>query len=132
MSLTFGSLFTGIGGFDLAMTRHGMICKWQVEIDPKCQELLSQKWPYVERHLDVRAVGKRNLETVDLICGGFPCQDLSVAGKREGLAGERSGLWFEFARVIDELEPKWAVIENVPGLLSSAKERDFALLLSWL
>lgn len=69
---------------------------------------------------------------IDLVYGGFPCQDLSVAGKRAGLGGERSGLWFEFHRVLSELRPRWAVIENVPGLLSSNQGRDFAILLAGL
>jgi len=71
-------------------------------------------------------------ESVDLVCGGFPCQDLSVAGKRRGLDGERSGLWFEFARIIDEVQPQWVVIENVPGLFSSDGGRDFAVIIQWL
>ena len=69
---------------------------------------------------------------VDLIYGGFPCQDVSVAGKRAGLGGERSGLWFEFERILSELRPRWAVIENVPGLLSSNKGRDFAVIIDGL
>jgi DNA (cytosine-5)-methyltransferase 1 len=127
--LTFGSLFTGIGGFDLGFERAGMTCKWQVEIDEKCQGVLSRRWPNVEKHRDVKAVGKHNLTAVDIICGGFPCQDLSVAGKRTGLAGERSGLWHEFARVVRELEPRWVVVENVAGLLSNNSGRDFGTIL---
>lgn len=130
--MRFGSLFSGIGGFDLGFERAGMECAWQVEIDSNCQSVLKKHFEGVKIYNDVREVGRHNLEPVDLICGGFPCQDLSVAGKREGLAGERSGLWFEFARIIDELEPKWVVIENVPGLLSSHKGRDFAVIVQWL
>ena len=129
---TFGSLFTGIGGFDLGFERAGMVPAWQVEIDAKCQEVMGYYWPDVEKFGDVRDVGKRNLTPIDLLCGGFPCQDLSVAGKRKGLAGERSGLWFQFARVIGELRPKWVVIENVPGLLSSGDKRDMGILLGQL
>lgn len=120
-----GSLFTGVGGFDLGFERAGIECAWQVENDPNCQSVLERHYPNVKKYKDVRNVGKRNLESIDIICGGFPCQDLSVAGKRAGFAGERSGLWFEFERIIDELRPKWVVIENVPGLLSSAKGQDF-------
>jgi DNA (cytosine-5)-methyltransferase 1 len=128
----YGSLFSGIGGFDLAFNRAGMECAWMCEIDKHCQDVLGKQFEGVKIYDDVRTIEKDNAEPVDLICGGFPCQDLSVAGKRQGLAGERSGLWFEFARIIDELEPKWVVIENVPGLLSSNRGRDFAIIVQWL
>ena len=130
--LTFGSLFAGIGGFDLGFEQAGMTCLWQVEIDNQCNEVLVHHWSNVERLEDIQNVGRHNLRSVDLICGGFPCQDLSVAGKREGLSGERSGLWFEFHRVLEELRPRWAIIENVPGLLSSNGGRDFAVVLRGL
>jgi DNA (cytosine-5)-methyltransferase 1 len=131
-TMTFGSLFTGIGGFDLGLEWAGMTSVWQVEIDARCNEVLAHHWPDVQRYGDVTDVGKRNLGPVDLICGGFPCQDVSVAGRRAGLAGERSGLWFQFHRVIEELGPEWVVIENVPGLLSSNKGHDLATILSGL
>jgi DNA (cytosine-5)-methyltransferase 1 len=130
--MTFGSLFAGIGGFDLGLERAGMECRWQVEWDKSCNVVLAHHWPDVVRYGDVNDVGERNLEPVDLICGGFPCQDVSVAGKREGLAGERSGLWFEFHRVLAELKPRWVIAENVPGLLSSNGGRDFAVILRGL
>jgi DNA (cytosine-5)-methyltransferase 1 len=130
--MKFGSLFSGVGGFDLAFERAGMSCAWQCEIDPKASAVLARHWPGVPNIGDVRDVRAGNVEPVDLVCGGFPCQDLSVAGKRAGLAGKRSGLWFEFARVIDELEPRWVVAENVPGLLSSDRGRDFAVIVQWL
>jgi len=130
--ISFGSLFSGIGGFDLGFTRAGMECLWQVEIDSKCQDILRRNLPGAEIYSDVREVGKHNLKPVDVICGGFPCQDLSIAGRREGLAGERSGLWFEFHRIIAELRPGWVVIENVPGLLSSNGGEDFAVILRGL
>jgi DNA (cytosine-5)-methyltransferase 1 len=130
--LTFGSLFSGIGGFDLGFERAGMRPAWQVEINERCNQVLARHWPNVQRYGDVRDVGRDGLESVDVICGGFPCQDLSVAGRRDGLAGERSGLWFEFLRVIEELKPEWVVIENVPGLLSSNGGRDLAIILSGL
>lgn len=130
--MRYGSLFSGIGGFDIGFDHAGMECAWQCEIDPKAREVLAKHWPNVERFEDVRTIGKHNLSPVDVICGGFPCQDVSIAGKRSGLAGERSGLWFEFARIIDELEPGYVVIENVPGLLSSQHGRDFAVILQWL
>jgi DNA (cytosine-5)-methyltransferase 1 len=116
--MTFGSLFSGIGGIDLGLERAGMECKWQVEIDPYCQKVLAKHWPHVRRYDDVRSVGADTLEAVDLIAGGFPCQDVSVAGKRAGLKeGTRSGLWFEYHRIICELRPRYVFVENVPGLL---------------
>lgn len=132
--MKFVSLFSGIGGFDLAFERAGMECVSVCEIDKNAQAILRRHFPKAELFDDVRKVGiaTHGRKSIDVICGGFPCQDLSVAGKRAGLAGERSGLWFEFARIIDELEPSWVVIENVPGLLSSDKGRDFAVLIQWL
>lgn len=130
--MNFGSLFTGVGGFDLGFERAGFECAWQVELDSHCLEVLAEHYPEVERYTDVRTVGKHNLKPVELICGGFPCQDLSVAGKRAGFDGERSSLWFEFERIIDEMQPKWVVIENVPGLLSSKQGRDFGFILNAL
>jgi DNA (cytosine-5)-methyltransferase 1 len=122
-----GSLFSGIGGLDLGLERAGMEVIWQVEADPKCREVLNHHWPKVEVFDDVRTAGSDNLGSVDLICGGFPCQDLSVAGKRRGLDGDRSGLWEEFRRVVSELRPEWVLIENVPGLLSSNEGRDMGV-----
>lgn len=116
--MTFGSLFAGIGGLDLGLERAGMTCKWQVEIDEFCQKILTKHWPNVPKYRDVRECGD-NLERVDLICGGFPCQDVSVAGKRAGITGSRSGLWTEFARIIRLLRPRFVLVENVPGLLSA-------------
>lgn len=128
------SLFSGIGGFDLAMERAGINLVGMCEIDKHAQSVLRRHFPNVPLFDDVKNIGANTHErgTVDIICGGFPCQDLSIAGKRAGLAGERSGLWYEFARIIDELEPSWVVIENVPGLLSSNKGADFAVILQWL
>lgn len=130
--MNFISLFSGIGGFDLGMERAGMTCRAQVEIDKAARGVLAHHWPDVERIEDVTKAGKHNLPTVDLICGGFPCQDVSVAGRRTGLDGKRSGLWYEFARIVDELKPTWVLIENVPGLLSSNGGRDFKVILDGL
>lgn len=124
-----GSLFAGIGGFDLGFERAGMTTAWQVEIDPKCRELLAARFPHARQFDDVTTCGAHNLEPVDVVCGGFPCQDLSVAGKRAGLAGARSGLFYEMVRIADELKAPWLVWENVPGLLSSHRGRDFAAVL---
>jgi DNA (cytosine-5)-methyltransferase 1 len=123
--MIFGSLFAGIGGFDLGLERAGMKCAWQVEINPFCTKILAKHWPEVKRYEDIRTVGKHNLESVDLICGGFPCQPHSTAGKRAGSKDERD-LWPEYARIIRELRPAWVLAENVSGLLSSETGRFFS------
>jgi DNA (cytosine-5)-methyltransferase 1 len=132
--MNFLSLFAGIGGFDLAFENSGMVCDSMVEKDKNCQVILKRHFPHAKLFNDVKEVGNATHRrgSIDVICGGFPCQDLSIAGKRAGLAGERSGLWFEFKRIVDELEPEWVVAENVPGLLSSGKGSDFAIILQWL
>jgi DNA (cytosine-5)-methyltransferase 1 len=127
--VTYASLFSGIGGFDLGFDRAGMECVLQVEQDKNCLNILERHWPKVKRVNDVRKVKR---VSADLVCGGFPCQDVSVAGKRAGLAGERSGLWFEFHRIVERSLPRWVVVENVPGLLSSNGGRDFAAILRGL
>lgn len=116
--MTFGSLFAGIGGLDLGFERSGMSCKWQVEIDPYARRVLAKHWPDVTRHDDIKTFPPSDPSdwAVDLICGGFPCQDISFAGKGAGLAGERSGLWFEYARVVREIRPRFVLVENVAGL----------------
>lgn len=116
--LTFGSLFAGIGGLDLGLERAGMVCKWQVEIDPYCRQVLAKHWSGVRRYEDVREVGKHNLESVDLIAGGFPCTPHSVAGKRKGAEDDRN-LWPEYHRIVAELRPRWVVGENVPGIVTT-------------
>lgn len=109
-----GSLFSGIGGLELGLERAGLgAVAWQVECDPFCLRVLARHWPHVNRFDDVRAVSAANLLPVDGICGGFPCQDVSSAGRRAGLDGARSGLWFEYARIISELRPRWVIVENV-------------------
>jgi DNA (cytosine-5)-methyltransferase 1 len=125
------SLFSGIGGFDLGFERAGMEVVGMCEIDRHAQAVLQRHFPDATLHTDVRSVVYER-GTVDVVCGGFPCQDLSVAGKRRGLDGERSGLWFEFQRIIDVAEPAWVVIENVPGLFSSNGGADFAVIIQWL
>lgn len=112
-----GSLFSGIGGFDLGLERAGFEIRWMVEIDPFCRRVLAKHWPDVTRYEDVHDVGAHNLEPVDVICGGFPCQDISYAGPGAGIAGERSGLWWEFARIVREMEPSYVLVENVAALL---------------
>lgn len=116
--LTFGSLFAGIGGLDLGLERAGMECKWQVEIDEYGQRVLAKHWPDVRRHDDIHTWPTEDAEHVDLICGGFPCQDISYAGKGAGLDGERSGLFYELIRVVREMEPQYVLLENVAALLT--------------
>lgn len=147
------SFFTGIGGFDLGFERSEIKTVLQCEIDANCLKLLLEKFPDAIRLSDIRAIASvwyrmrmglpvlnyehwkkifELLSSADVWCGGFPCQDLSVAGQRTGLAGGRSGLWFSFRRLIALFRPPWVVIENVPGLLSSNKGVDLATVLSGL
>jgi DNA (cytosine-5)-methyltransferase 1 len=116
-----GSLFSGCGGLDLGLERAfggSLETVWQVEKEPFCRKVLERHWPHAKRYDDVRTVGAHNLEPVDVLCGGFPCQSISVAGKQEGLANEeKSGLWWEFHRIISELRPKVVVLENVANIL---------------
>lgn len=122
--LTVGSLFSGIGGLDLGLERAGMQIAWQVEIDDYAQKVLQRHWPDVPRYRDIRACGAHNLAPVDLICGGFPCQPHSLAGRRGGLTDKRD-LWPEYRRILCELRPRRVVAENVPGLLSTDNGRFF-------
>ena len=115
--LTFGSLFAGIGGVDRGFEKAGMSCAWQVEIDQYCISDLKKQWPDVPKYEDITIVTGKELGYVDVIVGGFPCQDLSLAGKGAGLDGERSGLWWEMLRIINEIRPRIVVVENVPGLI---------------
>lgn len=117
MNLRVGSLFSGIGGLELGLESLGMEVAWQVEIDPFCREVLAHHWPNVRRFDDVRSVSSEDLEYVDVICGGYPCQPFSLAGKRKGKNDERH-LWPEFHRLLRDLRPKYAILENVPGHLS--------------
>ena len=125
---TYGSLFSGVGGFDLGCDAAGWDCAWQVEWDDRARSVLERHWPDVPKHADVRDVKGYELAPVDCITFGFPCQDLSVAGKRAGLDGERSGLFFEAVRIIREMReatdgayPRVVVAENVTGLLNADK-----------
>ncbi|WP_199091592.1 DNA (cytosine-5-)-methyltransferase [Bosea sp. ASV33] len=127
MSLRVLSLFAGIGGIDAGLEQtSGFNTVAFCEIDPFCREKLAKHWPGVPQYDDVRKLNATRLAAdgiaVDAICGGFPCQDLSKAGGRAGLAGKRSGLWFEFARLIDELRPVCVLIENVTRLRAHGLE----------
>lgn len=114
------SLFSGIGGLDLGLERAGMQIVAHSEIDEYASRVLAKHWPHVWNLGDVTRVDFRDLESefgpVDVIAGGFPCQDISIAGRQAGIEkGARSGLWTEFLRAIDEVRPKYAIIENVRG-----------------
>lgn len=112
-------LFSGIGGFSLGLERAGMRTIAFCEIDPVCRKVLQKHWPNVPIFENVKLLTKENIsEPVEIICGGFPCQDISVAGRGAGLAGERSGLWYQFHRLIEEFNPKYVIIENVAALRS--------------
>jgi DNA (cytosine-5)-methyltransferase 1 len=113
-----GSLFSGIGGLDLGLERAGMEVRFQVEIDDYCRRVLAKHWPNVTRYEDIKAIDWTEVEPVDLICGGFPCQPVSLAGKRLAQEDPR-WLWPEFARCLRALRPRFALVENVPGLLSA-------------
>lgn len=123
LRLFCGSLFSGIGGMDLGLERAGFKLKWQVEIDPYCRRVLERHWPDVRRWDDVRTWPQPDTERVDLLCGGFPCQDISAAGNKAGIEGERSGLWREYARIIRELRPPLVLVENVAALLDRGIDR---------
>jgi DNA (cytosine-5)-methyltransferase 1 len=134
--LTFGSLFAGVGGFDMGFEIYGE-CKFQVEWDKNCQNVLNKHWPDVPKWGDISTVSGAELPPVDVIIFGSPCQDLSVAGKRAGLEGARSGLFHEAIRIIKEMRdvtngtfPRWTVWENVAGALSSNNGRDFATVIN--
>ena len=120
-------LFSGIGGFSLGLEKAGFETVAFCEIDKKARMVLSKHWPEVAIFDDVTTLTKEKLDehgiSVDVICGGFPCQDLSVAGKGAGLEGSRSGLWFEFHRLIKEIRPSWVIVENVSVLRSRGLDR---------
>lgn len=127
MKLHVGSLFSGVGGLDLAVERVlGAKTLWQVETSTAARRVLARHWPDSDRAVtDVRAA--RSMASVDVVCGGFPCQDLSVAGSRAGLEGERSGLFFEMARVVMAVRPALVVLENVPGVEAYREDIEGAL-----
>ncbi len=125
-------LFSGIGGFSLGLERAGMTTVGMCEIDPFCRQVLRKHWPEVWIHDDVRTLTtpliRERCGHIDLIAGGFPCQDLSAAGKGAGLDGERSGLWWELCGVIARLRPRWLLVENVPALRTRGADRVLSCL----
>lgn len=118
--MKYGELFAGVGGMGLGLDRAGLECAWQVEINKYAQSILSKHWPHSQKFSDVREFHGGD-EKVDLICGGFPCKQVSNARTAqvkdpEGLEGNDSKLWYEFDRVIRELKPRWVLVENVGAL----------------
>ena len=132
------SLFAGVGGFDLALERAGVRVVASVEWDKHAQKILARQFPHSTIFGDIQGVTGEQLRaagfnpTDGIITGGFPCQDLSVAGKRAGLAGKRSGLFWEICRLLDETRTQTFILENVPGLLSSNNGRDMAVVIEAL
>lgn len=120
--LTLGSLFAGIGGFDLAAKWAGIDTIWQVEIDPFCQKVLEKHFPNAKRYKDITKIKGGELESVDIISGGFPCQPFSKAGKRKGKTDDRY-LWPEMFRIIKDVKPKYVICENVIGIIDMAIEQ---------
>jgi DNA (cytosine-5)-methyltransferase 1 len=133
-ALAFASVFAGVGGFDLAFDEAGMTCTAQVEINPDRQRVLAHHWPDVPRGGDVRDAHGSDLGRPDVLVGGFPCKDISRGlARNKGLQGTRSGLYWEFhrlldehLRLVDESRPRWTVLENVPDLLRTNDGRDLA------
>jgi DNA (cytosine-5)-methyltransferase 1 len=127
--MKIGSLFSGYGGLDLAVQEvFGAQVVWHCEWEDAPSKVLDAHWPNVPNYRDVTKVDFTQVEPVDILTGGFPCQDVSLAGKRKGLTeGTRSNLWFEFLRAIEELRPHFVVIENVRGLLSAKADSDLEL-----
>tara|TARA_R100001460_G_scaffold3923_1_gene11389 strand:+ start:714 stop:1652 length:939 start_codon:yes stop_codon:yes gene_type:complete len=119
--ITIGSCFSGIGGFELGLERAipNSTTIWQIEQDPFCQSVLARHWPSAVIHQDIRQVSSKVLPYVDIMCGGFPCQDISIAGKQEGINGKKSGLWWEMHRLIGEIRPRVIVLENVAAIIQN-------------
>ncbi|MDR2372852.1 MAG: DNA (cytosine-5-)-methyltransferase [Bifidobacteriaceae bacterium] len=123
-TLTLGSLFSGVGGLDLAVEKvFAARAIWFSETDPAVAGIYSAHWPGVPNLGDVAAIDWTQIPPVDVLCGGFPCQSVSEAGLRHGLKpGTRTGLWAHMAKAVEVLKPKWVVAENVAGLLSAPAE----------
>lgn len=136
--LTAVSLFAGVGGFDLAMERNDINVVATVEIDKHARNVLQKHFPNTKHFTDIKEINGKDIQSAGfisergIITAGFPCQDLSVAGKRAGLDGERSGLFWEIIRLVKELSPAYIVLENVAGLLTSNKGQDMGIVISTL
>ena len=127
-----GSLFSGVGGLDLGFERQGLPISWACDKEKHCRAILKKQFPKTKIYDDVCKIDPTKVSPVDIVVGGFPCQDLSVAGKRKGISGERSGLFYEFIRIVRDMpkRPSFVVVENVPGMLTSNNGRDFAVVLN--
>ena len=126
------SFFAGIGGFDIGFERHGFETKYLCEINPFCNNVLKKHWPNVKKAMDICKIDIKDIPDAEVWCGGFPCQDISVArgnSVRLGLKGSRSGLFYQFSELIEAKLPEVVIIENVAGLFNSNKGRDFGVIL---
>lgn len=123
--MTYGSLFSGVGGFDSGLDQSGMTCRWQCEINQDAQKILAKHWPNVVRVGDIRRFDATSSQwQVDVLAASFPCQDVSLCGYRAGLEGDQSRLFWEYTRVLEEVGPRWTVLENVEGLATRNSGRD--------
>ena len=123
------SFFSGVGGLDLGFERAGIETVSVCEIDPYASSVLAERFPDAPNLGSITEVQAHDIPEADIWSGGFPCQDLSVAGKRAGFAGKRSSLAFTFLDLVEQRRPRWILLENVPGLFTSNKGADFARLL---
>lgn len=133
--LSVNSFFAGIGGFDLAFEQEGIETTFQCEVNEFCLSILSQHWPNVKQHSDIMQLGPQDIPEASIWCGGFPCQDVSVARGakgRQGLKGKNSGLFYPYFELIKAKLPKVVIIENVTGLLSSHNGQDFRVIIESL
>lgn len=132
---SINSFFAGIGGFDIAFENQGFSTKLLCEVNPFCNQILDRHWPYVQKVNDINQITINEIPDSEIWCGGFPCQDISVArgaSARLGLNGKRSGLFYRFADLIDNKRPEVVIIENVAGLFTSNKGRDFGVIIQTL
>ena len=127
--VTVASLASGIGGFDLGLQRAGMTIAWQCEIDPFCRQILAKHWPDVARYPDLTTLSGFEEAPVDLVCAGFPCQSISVAGKQQGMHDHDRWLWPSIRRLVARIRPRWVVLENTPNLLAVNDGNAFAQVL---
>tara|TARA_Y100000593_G_C4323788_1_gene345514 strand:+ start:1849 stop:2727 length:879 start_codon:yes stop_codon:yes gene_type:complete len=119
--ITLGSAFSGIGGFELGLERSSipdLRTIWQIEKNEFCRKVLARHWPNALRYNDIEKLDYSGIEVPDILCAGFPCQDISVAGKQAGLKGENSGLWYNLFELIGILRPRIVLLENVPNVVN--------------
>lgn len=128
--MKYFSTFTGAGGFEIALNKLNWECVGFSEIDKFCNKLLSEKYPNIKNYGDIANIETKEIPDFDVLVGGSPCQDVSIAGKKEGLIGKRSGLFFEYIKILQDKKPKYFIWENVKGMLSSNKGIDFGTILN--